>query len=160
MASARTSPSMGCRLQQKWLRQSTLPASCSFPVSHASAASSFVSLPVFSYRSPSADEYILLNDFTCRETRLHNADWFIRMITLGSIQRYAVYFLPDCVLPVIKIGAFKAPYTCVAAFTALARRVGQYLVAVPSYTWTAEPVPSDWNLDSNLLSTMRAVFAI
>ena len=33
---------------------------------------------------------ILLNDFTCRETRLHNADWFIRMITLGSIQRYAV----------------------------------------------------------------------
>ena len=35
-------------------------------------------------------EYILLNDFTCRETRLHNADWFNRMITLGSIQRYAV----------------------------------------------------------------------
>ena len=35
-------------------------------------------------------EFILLNDFTCRETRLHNADWFIRMITLGSIQRYAV----------------------------------------------------------------------
>ncbi len=34
--------------------------------------------------------FILLNDFTCRETRLHNADWFIRMITLGSIQRYAV----------------------------------------------------------------------
>ncbi len=33
---------------------------------------------------------ILLNDFTCRETRLHNADWFNRMITLGSIQRYAV----------------------------------------------------------------------
>ncbi len=36
-------------------------------------------------------EFILLNDFTCRETGLHNADWFIRMITLGSIQRYAVY---------------------------------------------------------------------
>ena len=35
-------------------------------------------------------EHILLNDFTCRETRLHNAGWFIRMITLGSIQRYAV----------------------------------------------------------------------
>ena len=35
--------------------------------------------------------FILLNDFTCRETRLHNADWFNRMITLGSIQRYAVY---------------------------------------------------------------------
>ena len=35
-------------------------------------------------------EYILLNDFTCRGTRLHNADWFNRMITLGSIQRYAV----------------------------------------------------------------------
>ena len=35
-------------------------------------------------------KFILLNDFTCRETRLHNADWFIRMITLGSIQRYAV----------------------------------------------------------------------
>ena len=34
--------------------------------------------------------YILLNDFACRETRLHNADWFKRMITLGSIQRYAV----------------------------------------------------------------------
>ena len=37
-------------------------------------------------------ELILLNDFTCRETRLHNADWFNRMIALGSIQRYAVYF--------------------------------------------------------------------
>ena len=35
-------------------------------------------------------QYILLNDFTCREIRLHNADWFNRMITLGSIQRYAV----------------------------------------------------------------------
>ena len=35
-------------------------------------------------------QYILLNDFTCHETRLHNADWFNRMITLGSIQRYAV----------------------------------------------------------------------
>ena len=35
--------------------------------------------------------FILLNDFTYRETRLHNADWFDRMITLGSIQRYAVY---------------------------------------------------------------------
>jgi hypothetical protein len=35
-------------------------------------------------------EFILLNDFTCRETRLHNADWFDCMITLGSIQRYAV----------------------------------------------------------------------
>ena len=34
--------------------------------------------------------FILPNDFTCRETRLHNADWFNRMITLGSIQRYAV----------------------------------------------------------------------
>ena len=34
--------------------------------------------------------FIPLNDFTCRETGLHNADWFIRMITLGSIQRYAV----------------------------------------------------------------------
>jgi len=33
---------------------------------------------------------ILLNDFTCRETGLHNADWFNRMIALGSIQRYAV----------------------------------------------------------------------
>ncbi len=33
---------------------------------------------------------ILLNDFTCRETRLHNADRFNPMITLGSIQRYAV----------------------------------------------------------------------
>ena len=31
------------------------------------------------------DDFILLNDFTCRETRLHNADWFNRMITLGSI---------------------------------------------------------------------------
>ena len=38
-------------------------------------------------------QVILLNDFTCRETRLHNADWFNRMITLGSIQRYAVYVL-------------------------------------------------------------------
>ena len=37
--------------------------------------------------------FILPNDFTCRETRLHNADWFNRMITLGSIQRYAVYFI-------------------------------------------------------------------
>ena len=36
-------------------------------------------------------EIILLNDFTCNETRLHNADWFNRMIALGSIQRYAVY---------------------------------------------------------------------
>ena len=35
-------------------------------------------------------QYILLNAFTCHETRLHNADWFNRMITLGSIQRYAV----------------------------------------------------------------------
>ena len=35
-------------------------------------------------------QYILLNDFTCCETRLHNADWFDCMITLGSIQRYAV----------------------------------------------------------------------
>ena len=34
--------------------------------------------------------FILPNDFTCRETRLHNAVWFNRMITLGSIQRYAV----------------------------------------------------------------------
>nr|WP_300916580.1 helix-turn-helix transcriptional regulator [uncultured Acetatifactor sp.] len=34
--------------------------------------------------------FILLNDFTCRETRLHNADWFNRLIALGSIQRYAV----------------------------------------------------------------------
>ena len=34
--------------------------------------------------------YILLNDFTCREIRLHNADRFNRMIALGSIQRYAV----------------------------------------------------------------------
>ena len=33
---------------------------------------------------------ILLHDFTCRENRLHNADWFNRMIILGSIQRYAV----------------------------------------------------------------------
>ena len=35
-------------------------------------------------------DFILLNDFTCRETGLHNADRFIHMITLGSIQRYAV----------------------------------------------------------------------
>ena len=35
-------------------------------------------------------QYILLNGFTCRETRLHNADRFKSMITLGSIQRYAV----------------------------------------------------------------------
>ena len=40
---------------------------------------------------PTIPKFILLNDFTCRETRLHNADWFNRMITLGSIQRYAVY---------------------------------------------------------------------
>jgi len=39
----------------------------------------------------SFSEYILLNDFTCRETGLHNADWFNRMIASGSIQRYAVY---------------------------------------------------------------------
>ncbi|MCI8544001.1 MAG: hypothetical protein HFH95_11940 [Lachnospiraceae bacterium] len=36
------------------------------------------------------EEFIPLNDFTCHETRLHNADWFNRMIALGSIQRYAV----------------------------------------------------------------------
>ena len=36
------------------------------------------------------EEYILLNDFTSREIRLHNADRFNRMIALGSIQRYAV----------------------------------------------------------------------
>ncbi len=36
-------------------------------------------------------EIILLNDFTCHETRLHNADWFNHMIAIGSIQRYAVY---------------------------------------------------------------------
>ena len=35
-------------------------------------------------------EFIPLNDFTGRETRLHNADWFARMIALGNIQRYAV----------------------------------------------------------------------
>ena len=35
---------------------------------------------------------ILLNDFTCHETSLHNADWFNHMIAIGSIQRYAVYF--------------------------------------------------------------------
>ena len=35
-------------------------------------------------------QFILLNDFTCRETGLHNADRFIHMITLGSIQRYTV----------------------------------------------------------------------
>ena len=35
-------------------------------------------------------EILLLNDFACRETRLHNANWFNRMIALGSIQRYAV----------------------------------------------------------------------
>ena len=35
-------------------------------------------------------QYILLNDFTCREIRLHNADQFNRMIALGSIQRYAI----------------------------------------------------------------------
>ncbi len=40
--------------------------------------------------NPGGLQYIPLNDFTCRETGLHNADWFIRMITLGSIQRYAV----------------------------------------------------------------------
>lgn len=34
--------------------------------------------------------FILLDDFTCCETRLHNADRFNRMITLGSIQRHAV----------------------------------------------------------------------
>jgi hypothetical protein len=39
-------------------------------------------------------DFILLNDFTCRETRLHNADWFNRLIALGSIQRYAVYQRP------------------------------------------------------------------
>nr|WP_300797494.1 ATP-binding cassette domain-containing protein [uncultured Acetatifactor sp.] len=33
---------------------------------------------------------ILLNDFTCHETSLHNADWFNHMIAIGSIQRYAV----------------------------------------------------------------------
>ena len=44
----------------------------------------------FNFQNRSRDWLILLNDFTCRETRLHNADWFIRMITLGSIQRYAV----------------------------------------------------------------------
>lgn len=36
-------------------------------------------------------EFILLNDFTCPETRLHNAGWFKRMITLGSIQCYMAY---------------------------------------------------------------------
>ncbi len=35
--------------------------------------------------------FILLNDFTCHETRMHNADWFDCMIALVSIQRYAVY---------------------------------------------------------------------
>lgn len=35
-------------------------------------------------------QFMLLNDFTCRETWLHNADRFNRLITLGSIQRYAV----------------------------------------------------------------------
>lgn len=30
--------------------------------------------------------FILLNDFTCHEARLHNADGFNRMITLGNIQ--------------------------------------------------------------------------
>ena len=35
-------------------------------------------------------QFILLNDSTCRETRLHNADGFNRMIGLGNIQRYAV----------------------------------------------------------------------
>lgn len=37
------------------------------------------------------EEFILLNDFACPETRLHIADWFNRMIAIGSIQRYAVY---------------------------------------------------------------------
>jgi len=41
-------------------------------------------------RTSSLQELILLNDFTCRETGLHNADWFNRMVALGSIQRYAV----------------------------------------------------------------------
>ncbi len=39
---------------------------------------------------PAPQRLTLLNDFTCRETRLHNADWFKRMIALGSTQRYAV----------------------------------------------------------------------
>jgi len=38
-------------------------------------------------------ELILLNDFSCRETRLHNADWLNRMIALGSIRRCTVYFI-------------------------------------------------------------------
>ena len=29
-------------------------------------------------------QFILLDDFACRETRLHSADWFQRMITSGS----------------------------------------------------------------------------
>lgn len=33
-------------------------------------------------------EFILLNDFTCHETGLHNADWFHRMIRSGSSMRY------------------------------------------------------------------------
>ena len=39
---------------------------------------------------PGMAPFILLNDFTCHETRLHNADRLDCMITLGSIQRYAV----------------------------------------------------------------------
>ena len=46
--------------------------------------------PSDSHRDYGIKLFILHNDFTCRETRLHNADWFNRMITLGSIQRYAV----------------------------------------------------------------------
>ena len=33
-------------------------------------------------------EFILLNDFTCHETGLHNADRFHRMIRLGSVMQY------------------------------------------------------------------------
>ena len=49
-------------------------------------------------------ELILLNDFSCRETRLHNADWLNRMIALGSIQRYAVYIRTEqYILAITKI---------------------------------------------------------
>lgn len=38
---------------------------------------------------PLSPFFILLKDFTCGETRLHNAGWFNPMIALGSIQRHA-----------------------------------------------------------------------
>jgi len=66
----------------------TQPDAASVPIRIASAnVPSSLTQPAIAKNN---FEFILLNDFTCRETRLHNADWFNRMITLGSIQRYAV----------------------------------------------------------------------